>query len=72
MAANCRAKIRFLDFCLLVTVLFGKQTVLEDAERGGDYLTISEIDQQSQHLIKKYIKTFLDNDRPVTLAQLKW
>jgi hypothetical protein len=34
-------------------------------------MIISEIDQQSHRLIKKYIKTFLDNDRPATLEQLK-
>jgi hypothetical protein len=39
---------------------------------GSEYcLIISKIDQQSLHLIKKYIKTFLDNDRPVTLEQLQ-
>ena len=49
-----------------------KQTVLEGGGSGEDCLIIREIDQQSRHLIKKYIKTFLDNDRPVTLEQLKW
>ena len=55
-----------------VTILFMKQTVLEGGGSGEDCLIIREIDQQSHHLIKKYIKTFLDNDRPVTLEQLKW
>lgn len=64
--------VRSPHFRHLGRVLFMKQTALEDGENGGDCLTTSEIDQQSHHLIKKYIKTFLDNDRPVTLEQLKW
>lgn len=39
--------------------------------RRRNCLVISDIDQHSHHLIKKYIKTVPDNDRPVTREPLE-